>query len=209
MHFGTDLLSVDIKSIFWRSIHTLHRPFHLPVSPVVEESDCEDDWILKILDLCSRLTGSRFMRWQRGGWEEKYSPLNHTTLLQCQIISLCKAYKTICFSLEPAQTSSFCVSCSLSERTGDKRREGEESGVFVVMRSAALEVVCSPEEQRNVWVVCELLQRPVISLDLYRPVNKDQTWFMLNLLIKTGRGTPELKQKVLLFAWQRRKIVWN
>lgn len=40
-------------------------------------------------------------RWPR----EKYSQLNHTTLLQCQIISLCKAYKTIRFSLEPAQIS--------------------------------------------------------------------------------------------------------
>lgn len=43
-------------------------------------------------------------RWLR----EKYSQLNHTTLSQCQIISLCKAYRTIRVSLDPARTS-FCV----------------------------------------------------------------------------------------------------
>ena len=45
-------------------------PLHLHVSQVLEEAGCKDDWILKTLDLCSGVTGSRFMRWQRGGWEK-------------------------------------------------------------------------------------------------------------------------------------------
>lgn len=56
---------------------------------------------------------------------------------------------------------------------------GKGSGVFVVSEKDVVSsfggCVFWRREQRNVWVVCELLERPVISLDLYRPVNKDQT----------------------------------
>lgn len=88
---------------------------------------CGGDWILQKLDLSSSYWEQIYevaKRWLR----EKYSQLNHITLSQCQIISLCKAYRTICLSLEPARTS-FCVFfffsrlCQWGEERSREQRE--------------------------------------------------------------------------------------
>lgn len=125
---------------------------------------------------------------------------------------------------------------SVSQQGKKLRKKGKDSSAFVMLEKAQIwwatlcvcpfsqrlchmkrrerEVVCVSMGGIQECLGCLRAIRATSNLSwplptAEQPVNKDQTWFMLNLLIKTGRGTSELKQKVLLFAWQRRKIVWN
>ncbi len=107
-------------------------------------------------------------------WREKYSQLNHTTLLQCQIISLCKAYRTICFSLEPARTAlSFAAFFFLGVKSTRKgiKEETKKRSIYVtleldeILMSSFMLLSFLPKSTRRTkpreWEVVRLLLRGI------------------------------------------------